>query len=124
MFFKSIWLLSGLATLICASTPIAPAPTVPPSSIDYNPTRTVKNRRDILSDVGVDVHSILGDLGTNIPTYVASGIQPYFEVLPTGTQVQSSIGLCSSDVAALPTQVHIFYNFIGLVFWLTIAIRY
>lgn len=40
-----------------------------------------------------------------MPSYVASGIAPFFQGYPTGTAAQSSLSLSSSDVAALPTQV-------------------
>jgi phosphatidate phosphatase APP1 len=40
-----------------------------------------------------------------VPSYVASGIAPFFQGYPTGTQVQSSLSLKNSDVEALPTQV-------------------
>ncbi|KAJ7281609.1 hypothetical protein C8J57DRAFT_1298129 [Mycena rebaudengoi] len=46
-----------------------------------------------------NVNSILEGLGSAIPSYVASG------TFPTGTAVQSSLGLSDADVAALPTQV-------------------
>ena len=70
-----------------------------------SPTRTYKNRRDILSDVGGDVSSILGGIGSNVPSYVASGIPQWWENLPTGTQVESSLGINDSDLAATPTSV-------------------
>ena len=74
-------LLAILATL-AASSP-APAPvaeavpqpgiTPPPSLVKRDPTRTYKNRRDIISDLEGDVNSVLSVLGSDVPSYVASG---------------------------------------------------
>ncbi|TKA44241.1 hypothetical protein B0A49_13042, partial [Cryomyces minteri] len=55
--------------------------------------------------LGSDVNSILGSLGSDIPSYVASGVPNFFQGFPTGPAVQSSLGLDKSQVAALPTQV-------------------
>lgn len=62
-------------------------------------------RRNILTDVDKDVGSILDGLGSAIPSYVASGVPNFFQDFPTGTAVQSSLGLSDGDMAALPTQV-------------------
>lgn len=75
------------------------------SPANSNPTRTYKNRRDIFGDVDGDVSSILGGIGSNVPSYVASGVPQWWESLPTGTQVQSSLGLSDNDLAATPTSV-------------------
>ncbi len=76
-------------------------PLITPAPTTWDPTKT---KRDILSDVGVDVKSILSDLGS-VPSYVASGVPNFFQDFPTGAGVQSSLGLNDSQVAALPTQV-------------------
>ena len=76
-------------------------PLITPAPTTWDPTKT---RRDILSDVGVDVKSVISDLG-NVPSYVASGVPNFFQDFPTGAGVQSSLGLDDSQVAALPTQV-------------------
>jgi hypothetical protein len=52
-----------------------------------------------------DINSILNGLGSDIPSYVASGVPNFFQDFPTGTAVQSSLGLSDGDLAALPTQV-------------------
>lgn len=62
-------------------------------------------RQNILTDVDKDVGSILDGLGSAIPSYVASGVPNFFQDFPTGTAVQSSLGLSDDDMAALPTQV-------------------
>jgi hypothetical protein len=52
-----------------------------------------------------DVNNVLSSLGSGLPSWVASGIPAYFQGLPTGDAVASSLGLKSSDLAALPTNV-------------------
>ena len=101
-------LLFALISNVCTSpVNLNPAvvveeqPLITPAPTTWDPTKT---RRDILSDVGVDVKSVLSDLG-NIPSYVASGVPNFFQDFPTGGGVQSSLGLDDSQVAALPTQV-------------------
>lgn len=81
-----------------------PLNTPSPASARWFPTRTYK-KRDIVSDLSGDINSILGSLGSNIPSYVASGVPNFFQDFPTGDKVQSSLGLNDSQVSALPTQV-------------------
>lgn len=78
---------------------ITAAPTV------KRPTKTLKSRRGVFSDLESDVKSELAALGSNIPSYVASGIPNFFQDFPTGDKVQSSLGLDDDQVKALPTQV-------------------
>ena len=75
-----------------------------PATANWLPTRTLK-RRGIISDITGDVDSILSGLGSDIPSYVASGIPNYFQDFPTEDKVQSSLGLDDDQVKALPTQV-------------------
>lgn len=88
------------------ANPVAPRdPLITPSTVEYSPSKTWKRPRDILSDLDGDVSSILGGLGSDIPSYVASGIPNFFQGFPTGDGVKSSLGLNDADLAALPTQV-------------------
>jgi hypothetical protein len=80
-------------------------PQITPSVVEYHPTRTYRHRRDIISDFESGVNSILSELGTAIPSWVASGIPNFFQGFPTGDAVQSSLGLDDAQVSALPTQV-------------------
>jgi hypothetical protein len=80
-----------------------PKPVVTPSPIDKSPSPVVQ--RDILSDVESDVSNVLSSLGSDLPSWVASGVPNYFQGFPTGDAVASSLGLESSDLAALPTNV-------------------
>ena len=100
--------------MITARTPTPPR---------YEATRTLKNR-GIISDLAGDVSSVLGSLGSDVPSYVASGVADFFQGaflclyritvpyadtmhpdFPTGASVQNSLGLNDSQVSALPTQV-------------------
>ncbi|KAK4545129.1 hypothetical protein LTR36_003680 [Oleoguttula mirabilis] len=110
---RSLLLPACLCVLVAASPapPLRPNhvaprdPTITPSTVEYHPSKTWKRPRDILSDLDGDVSSILGGLGSDIPSYVASGIPNFFQGFPTGDAVKSSLGLNDADVAALPTQV-------------------
>ena len=81
---------------------------ITPSPARWSPTKTYKKRgliSDAVSDISGDVNSILAGLGSDIPTYVASGVPNFFQDFPTGDKVQSSLGLDDDQVKALPTQV-------------------
>lgn len=81
----------------------APEPAVTAMDINQIPTRTFKGRRrDILSDVNGDINSVLGGQSS----YVASGVPQWYESLPTGDQVASSLSI--SDIQATPTSVNNF----------------
>ncbi|USW56402.1 Putative phosphatidate phosphatase APP1, catalytic domain-containing protein [Septoria linicola] len=80
----------------------APVPTGSP--VQWDPTKTYKNRRDIIDDIQSDVNGVLSRLGSDIPSYVASGIPNFFQDFPTGDKVVSSLGLDDDQLAALPTQ--------------------
>lgn len=83
-------------------------PLITPSPASWDPTKTYKKRgviSDLAGDVNSDVNSILSGLGSDIPSYVASGVPNFFQGFPTGADVQSSLGLNDSQVKALPTQV-------------------
>ncbi len=114
---RSLLLPAALLSVLAAASPAPTAnpaanpervlprqPEITPSVVQYYPDRTVRHKRDIFSDFKSDVNGILSELG-NVPSYVASGIEPYFLGFPTGTAVQSSLSLSNSDVDALPTQV-------------------
>lgn len=66
-------------------------------------------RRGVISSLTAEIasygKSLLSDLGSGIPSYVTDGVLPGAVNLPTGSQVLSSAGISSSDIAASPTQV-------------------
>lgn len=107
MISSQVILSLALALLPAALAAPAPAPAPPmvtarATLTDRTPTRV--QQRDILDDItgAVDyVGSVLG----NLPSYVASGVPEFFQDLPTGAAVQSSLGLSDDDLDAAPTQV-------------------
>ena len=102
-------LLTVLPLVACSPAPLPAAavedPIITPSPSEWSPTRTSKSRRGVVSDLAGDVNSVLSALGSNIPSYVASGVPNFFQDFPTGDKVKSSLGLGDSQIAALPTQV-------------------
>lgn len=112
-------MIQGVATLLFAAVVAAHPTSDPPtdavvaaqdplitaSPVQYNPSRTFKHRRDIFSSLDSDLNSIFSDLGSDIPSYVASGVPNFFQDFPTGDGVKSSLGLSDAQVSALPTQV-------------------
>jgi hypothetical protein len=103
---------------LCLLQSIAASPTPRPANvldaelalITPTPTRAIygsktRERRGIASDIASVQSYIDSILGTDLPSYVASGIIPQLEGLPTGSAVMSSAGVSSKDVDAQPTQV-------------------
>ncbi|KAJ5132001.1 hypothetical protein N7448_006159 [Penicillium atrosanguineum] len=100
----SIALASPAPTAFANSNDVAPPnPAITPSPVERNPSPVVG--RNILSDVDSDVGTILSGLGSDLPSWVASGVPNFFQGFPTGDAVASSLGLQSSELAALPTNV-------------------
>ena len=106
LLFAAVW------TLVAGSP--TPSPFVAPNAAELqdpiitpspSPTRTYHRKRNILSSVEGGINSILSQLGSDIPAFVASGVADFFQDFPSGSAVQSSLGLDSSQVAAYPTQV-------------------
>jgi len=102
---------SGIAVAVAIPAPtvppvhvVAPAPVITPAVIQFDSTRSYQ-RRNILSAIESDLGSVLTALGSDIPSYVISGVPNFFQGFPTGSQVQSSLGISDSDLAATPTQV-------------------
>ncbi|KAI0602322.1 hypothetical protein F4775DRAFT_581673 [Biscogniauxia sp. FL1348] len=93
-FLTPIWLFS--ATVLGAAHPmITPAPNLE--------NRMVPVERDI--DPVSYVHGVLESLGSDVSSYVASGVPQFFQNLPRGDAVKSSLGIDDDDLAATPTQV-------------------
>ncbi|KAJ6132684.1 hypothetical protein N7471_007899 [Penicillium samsonianum] len=80
-----------------------PDPVITPSPVEHNPSPIVG--RNILSDVESDAGNVLSDLGSGLPSWVASGVPNFFQGFPTGDAVVSTLGLHSSELEALPTNV-------------------
>jgi hypothetical protein len=54
-----------------------------------------------IEGLGSYLSSVLG----TYPSYVASGVPNFFQNFPTGSAVESSLGISDDDLAATPTQV-------------------
>ncbi|KAI1340007.1 hypothetical protein F5Y15DRAFT_61151 [Xylariaceae sp. FL0016] len=92
----SVWLLA--ARVLGAAHPmITPAPSLHDRDLALA-------ERD-LPDVGSFVGGVLSSLGSDVSSYVASGVPQFFQDFPSGTAVESSLGISDSDLDATPTQV-------------------
>ncbi|OTB04055.1 hypothetical protein M426DRAFT_321153 [Hypoxylon sp. CI-4A] len=93
-----IWLsmlsLASVAVAVPAAHPmITPAPNLEDRVVP----------RDF--DPGSYVNSIIDGLGSDVSSYVASGVPQFFQDFPSGQAVESSLGLNDTALAATPTQV-------------------
>ncbi|KAI1330788.1 hypothetical protein F5Y16DRAFT_395760 [Xylariaceae sp. FL0255] len=50
------------------------------------------------------ISGVLSSLGSDVSSYVISGVPQFFQDFPVGTDVESSLSISSSDLAATPTQ--------------------
>jgi hypothetical protein len=88
----------------------APAPhpmITPPPSLSARDISRLQNR-DIISSVESTIEglgSYLSSVLGTYPAYVASGVPAFFQDFPTGSAVESSLGISDSDLAASPTKV-------------------
>lgn len=83
---------SNLAAALPAADPmITPAP--------------VLSQRDLERrvDVGSYLGGVFSSLGSDVSSFVASGVPQFFANLPTGTAVESSLGISSTALDATPT---------------------
>ena len=99
-----------IAVPIALAGPHYPIITPPPSLADRNPSRI--QERGVISSAISDATSDIAGLGTYLssvigtyPSYIASGVPNFFQNFPTGSAVESSLGISDSDLAATPTQV-------------------
>ncbi|KAA8566058.1 hypothetical protein EYC84_008662 [Monilinia fructicola] len=85
-----------------------PHPMITPraSLTDRSPSRL--EERGIISSAESSIkglESYLTSVIGSYPSYIASGVPNFFQDFPTGSAVQSSLGISDSDLAAAPTQV-------------------
>lgn len=73
---------------VAEAQPMITARTPTPSQ--FEATRTLKNR-GVISDLAGDVNSILGSLGSDIPSYVASGVPNFFQGISLPVQLAVSM---------------------------------
>ncbi|KAL8671039.1 MAG: hypothetical protein Q9168_004452 [Polycauliona sp. 1 TL-2023] len=101
ILFSLVPLITAHAIAVAPEQPlITPSPTLPKGV-----TRTSHVRRNILDDVKGRVGNVLSDLGSAIPSYVASGVPNFFQDFPVGDDAQKSLGIDDDQVKALPTSV-------------------
>lgn len=82
---------------------VAHALVTPRASLtDRTPSRV--QERDIIDSI-TGFGDYVGSLVGSFPSYVASGVPQFFQDLPTGTAVQSSLSISDGDLDAYPTQV-------------------
>ncbi|KAJ9149940.1 Phosphatidate phosphatase APP1 [Pleurostoma richardsiae] len=98
-------LRAAVLLLFSTAATVAAVP-APHPEITAPPTLTQQHQRDLVKrlDVGSYVDSVFSDLGSGVSSFIASGVPQFFNDLPTGTAVESSLGISSSDLAATPTQ--------------------
>ncbi|KAH9885975.1 hypothetical protein F4778DRAFT_493711 [Xylariomycetidae sp. FL2044] len=60
---------------------------------------------DIINDPTSYIGGLLSSLGSDVSSYVASGIPQYFQDFPVGDSVKSSLGIDDDQLAAAPTKV-------------------
>jgi len=80
--------------LLCVSASPAPTPrkayVATPAEITPSPTRNIHEKRadisditsaagDVTSAVANDINTVLSELGSNLPSYVASGVPNFFQ---------------------------------------------
>ncbi|RAL60622.1 hypothetical protein DID88_009940 [Monilinia fructigena] len=66
------------------------------------------DRRGVISSAESSIkglESYLTSVIGSYPSYIASGVPNFFQDFPTGSAVQSSLGISDGDLAASPTQV-------------------
>ncbi|KAI5860335.1 hypothetical protein GGS23DRAFT_580969 [Durotheca rogersii] len=93
-----LWLLLPVpARTAAAARP--PHPTITPAP-------NLKDRvvpRDF--DPGSYINSVLDGFGSGVSSYIASGVPQFFQDLPSGEAVESSLGIGDAELAAQPTRV-------------------
>ncbi|KAI1389122.1 uncharacterized protein F4822DRAFT_270345 [Hypoxylon trugodes] len=92
-----VWLLPLLVARTILAVPAHPMITPAPDIRDRVAARDF--------DPGNYINSVLSGLGSDVSSYEASGVPQFFQDFPSGTAVESSLGIKDSDLAATPTQV-------------------
>ncbi|KAH6656699.1 hypothetical protein BKA67DRAFT_552744 [Truncatella angustata] len=94
-----VWALATLAIAAPAPAPEpVPHPMITPAPVlhrDYQ-------RRDL--NPGSYINSVISGLGSDVSSYIASGVPQFFQDFPVGDDVESSLGINDDDLRATPTQ--------------------
>jgi hypothetical protein len=104
MFPLALLALVPFALAVPAPSPVAvPAPHPMITARASLGDRNIQHR-DVFSSIK-GAESYLTSVIGAFPSYVASGVPNFFQGFPTGSAVESSLGISDSDLAATPTQV-------------------
>ena len=60
---------------------------------------------DFLDDVGDHINSLLSDIGSDVSSFVASGIPQYFQDFPVGSEVAEELGITEEDLDDEPNEI-------------------
>ncbi|KAF2269102.1 hypothetical protein CC78DRAFT_453707 [Lojkania enalia] len=86
------------------------SPVITPAAIRFDGHYSYLNEKrnfvdDIISGADNVLHSLGSVLGTDLPSYIVSGIPNYFQDFPIGDDVKSSLGIDDDQLDAAPTEV-------------------
>ncbi|KAF3070915.1 hypothetical protein GL218_00416 [Daldinia childiae] len=103
---RKSWTSAMLEYKALAIPPAYP-PAYPPAHPMITPAPDLSNRVHVNRrlEPGSYIHSIIDSLGSDVSSYVASGVPQFFQDFPSGEAVASSLGIHNSDLDAKPTQV-------------------
>ncbi|KAB8293508.1 hypothetical protein EYC80_007814 [Monilinia laxa] len=88
--------------------PSVPHPMITPRASLTDRAASRVEERGVISSAESSIkglESYLTSVIGSYPSYIASGVPNFFQDFPTGSAVQSSLGISDSDLAAAPTQV-------------------
>ena len=97
-------LLIPLAAAIPASTPAAGCE-AHVAVVECQPTPAPEiSERGLGDQINSYVDSLISDVGSDVSSFVGSGILDFPSGFPTGSVVESSLGISGGDLDAEPTQ--------------------
>jgi hypothetical protein len=103
----------GVVAVPSALAAPAPAPAAEPTAFHEAAIVPVSEptpapelvRRGLGDDIASYIDSLASDVGSGVSSFVNSGILDFPTGFPTGSAVEKSLSISSSDLEALPTQV-------------------
>ncbi|KAI8949902.1 hypothetical protein F4801DRAFT_382888 [Xylaria longipes] len=72
------------------------------------PAPSLEDRDEALArdfDPGSYINSVISGLGSDVSSYIASGVPQFFQDFPIGDAVEKALGIDDDDLKATPTQV-------------------
>lgn len=104
----STMLLVFLPAALAAPAPVAVAPhpmITAKATLEDRYKLQERGLKSDLSDITSELNSYVNSLVGTFPSYIASGVPNFFQDFPTGSAVESSLGINDDDLKATPTQV-------------------